>query len=46
MAFDEFDEIPEDLNAEPQTAPQSPPIVLYALAGGLVLLIALLALSY
>lgn len=46
MAFDEIDEIPEDLNAEPQISPSKPPVVLYALSAGLVFLIALLALAY
>lgn len=46
MAFEEHDEIPEDITTQPQELSGAKPILFYFLWAGLTLLIVLLALAY
>lgn len=46
MAFDETDEIPEEITALPQSKPEKPSVALYALIAGTLFLILLLLLAY
>ncbi|WP_425409453.1 hypothetical protein [Hyphococcus sp.] len=46
MAFEEIDEIPNELTAAPLSKPAKRPVMIYALAAGLGFLIVLLFLAY
>jgi hypothetical protein len=46
VAFEDHDEIPEDISAEPQELSGANPIMFYSMSAGLVLLIFLLVMAY